>query len=265
MASRQTTAASEPAIEQTALEQAVVAALGDAGTTSAQFYALASRVEAGIATSEQLAADTRAKAFDPEQSPSLEAARTALANAEFSVQRLRTLLPRLQLAAEKRRVAEEHANWVADYERLKVRVEAAADRFAEYPELATRIVKLITENEACKFEISQLHGCSPAGEARRLRTPEQIARNVPMDTPSILAELRLPDFSGHVIYPVPVQIDPAIFAPAPYDPRFSAEWHLVAAEQQRQRLEREQRELAEAERAKDAFFGRIPSGMAVAE
>ena len=244
MASKQTTAASEPAIEQTALEQAVVAALADAGTTSAQFYALASRVEAGIATSEQLAADTRAKAFDPEQSPSLEAARTALANAEFSVQRLRTLLPRLRLAAEKRRVAEEHANWVADYERLRVAAASTLERFAaEYPEHVSRIIALMTENENLTQQISVLHARCPAGEPRRLPVPP------------ILTELKLVDLDGRVVYPPPQRIDPALFIPVAYDPRYSPEWHTVVAEQQRLKLERDEKELAEADLGRKAFYG----------
>jgi hypothetical protein len=256
-------AAGEPMTELTALEQVAVRTLNDSSTMASQFYELASRVESAIATAEQVAADARTTAFDPERSPDPSAALAAMTGADFEAKRISVLLPRLQIAADRRRVVEEHDRWVRDYETLSEKVKTAAIRYREYPELARRLVDLVAEDAALTKQISELNSRCPAGEPRRLRTPEMIARNLtefPTHKPSIATGLVVPSFerSADNLWPPPQQyIDPVLFAPAPYDPRYSAEWHTVAAEQQRQKLEREKKEMEEQELGRRRFYGEI--------
>jgi hypothetical protein len=233
--------------DTTNLEHEVVVALSDADISSKELQQLLERTEQAILEADAKAAIARGQAYDPAACPDPAAARQMLEDAIFRANRLLTVKPRLQLRIERVVAAEEHRGWVADYERLKVKVEAAAEQFAaEYPEHVSGIVALVAENETLTQLISELHGRCPPGEPRRLKTP------------SILTELRLPDLDGRVVWPPEQRIDPALFAPAPYDPRFSPEWWQVAEEAQRQREQAEAKQLERERRGRAEFYGQVP-------
>jgi hypothetical protein len=235
------------------LEHEIVVALQDADISSDQLQRLLDRCAQAILDADARAAVARGDAYDPAVCPDPSAARQMLEDAIFRANRLLTLKPRLQLAAERRRVAEDHARWVADYERLKVRAESHQAVFvAEYSEHINGIVALMTEAANLAQQISELHGRCPAGEPRRLPTPP------------VLADLRLVDGDGKVIWPPQQRIDPALFAPAPYDPRFSPEWWTVTEAAQRQREQAAAEQLERERQGRDEFYG-VPPASAAAE
>jgi hypothetical protein len=64
--------------------------------------------------------------------------------AAFAAERLRTLKPRLQQRLCEVEAAEANARWAREYERVKAAVENAACKFAEYPDLAARLIARVT-------------------------------------------------------------------------------------------------------------------------
>jgi hypothetical protein len=147
--------------------------------------------------------------------------------------RLRTVLPRLQQRYQEVVAHEYLAKWEKDFETVKVEHDALAAEFREvYRQVAAKLVDLLTRMTACDRECHRVDVSAPAGEPRRLVGPELAARNLEgfsTADPSILRELKLPDFehSVRMAWPPPRTSMGAAFAATMLnvsDRRFSGDW-----------------------------------------
>jgi hypothetical protein len=234
------------------LEKRIAATLGSSDATSTDLAALIAETEAAIIQAEATAEVERAKALDPVVSPDASEAREAMQAAEFSRDRLRTVLPRLQVRYEEIAAAEFLTQWRADYEVLKVKRDALAAELGElYPDFVTKIVALLGRVAANDAELFRLHQARPGGAGLHLLGAELTARGLEgfsREEPSITKELQLPDWanSAKMAWP-PRQFDPALFAPVQGDPRrHSADWWQVKEEEARAQRERHEREEVDA-------------------
>ena len=84
------------------LEQKIAAALTAADVTSTDLSQLIAEADAAIAAAEKTAEEERTKALDPALSPDPKQAREAMQDAEFVRDRLKTLLPRLEVPGDRR-------------------------------------------------------------------------------------------------------------------------------------------------------------------
>jgi predicted transcriptional regulator len=182
------------------LEQEIVAALAEAEINSSDLSALIERVEAAIAEADQAAETARSNALDPALSPNAKAAREAMVAAEFDRARLRTVLPRLQQRLQEVQAQEYAARWLADYEQVKIKRDALAQEYgATYPKIVAQFVDLFSRAEAADKEVSRVNGSAPAGEHRRLRQTELVARglgNFSRADPPITKAVQLPDWTN---------------------------------------------------------------------
>ena len=95
---------------------------------------LEQRIAAALAD-EATAEEERTKAMDPALSPDPKAARVAMDDAAFAVNRLRTLLPRLKKHSLHIQYAEAHTRWLETHEAVKAKRDAAAEELKVlYPE-----------------------------------------------------------------------------------------------------------------------------------
>lgn len=144
------------------LEQRVVAVLeGDA--QSPDIAALIEETEAAIIEAEGAAESERTRALDPALSPDPVRARDAMQAAEFALERLRTLLPRLRERIGQVDAAERLARWRAEAEGIRAKRDALTAELAEvYPNLVDQLVDLLTRIKAVDTEIQRL-GQAPDG------------------------------------------------------------------------------------------------------
>lgn len=101
-------------------------------------------------------------------------------------------------------------------------------------------------------EVSRINGAAQSGEHRRLLDVELTARGLERFTrenPSILGELRLPSFehSDRMVWPPPRIFDQSMFAPVPFDRRYSPEWWRMQEDERQASREQGEREAAERE------------------
>jgi hypothetical protein len=197
-------------------------------------------------------------------SPDARAAREAMQAAEFSRDRLRTVLPRLQARHLETVAAEYLTLWRADYEVLKVKRDALAAELGEvYPKVVNQLVDLLTRIRANDAELSRLHQARPSGAGLHLAGAELVARGLEgfsRDEPSITKELQLPDwtYSAKMSWPPPQTPLAALVAPpASGDSRrHSGDWWKVKEEEARVQRERQEREAAEQEaKARENWHG----------
>ena len=232
-----------------ALEARIVAALADEdNTASNDLAALLDATEAAIIEADATADREREKAFDPSQSPDPVAARQAMEDATFAANRLRTLLPRLAARYQKVLAAEQNAAWDGDYQTVQAQVEEVAHRFAVYPELVNELVAIFVEAQEVDREVNRINAAAPAGQHRRLRHVELVARGLDRhdrDHPALSGNLKLPDWqrSETMAWPPPQHWDTSLFAPAPFDRRYSADW-AAAREEEQQAMRAEQERIA---------------------
>ena len=104
--------------------------------------------------------------------------------------------------------AEQRDRWLEEFKRVKAKLDKAAGKFAEYPELAARLVEIFRTAQAVDKEVSRLNGFAPDGEHRRLREVELEARGLDSftrDNPSIAKMLQLPDWEqpSKLVWPPP--------------------------------------------------------------
>ena len=108
------------------IEQRITAALTNRDIKSDALAELIVETESAIAAAEKAAEAERAKALDPLQSPDAAAARRD-GGAQFAVQRLRTMLPRLQRYPQVG-AQENYDAWAATFDPLLPKHQAAADK-----------------------------------------------------------------------------------------------------------------------------------------
>jgi hypothetical protein len=169
-------------------------------------------------------------------------------NATFAANRLRTLLSRLQKKCAEVAAAERLAKWEIEFVELKEGRDALADELTDtYPAVVGKLTDLFTRITAFDAKLSQLHQSRPSGIRLHLDDVELTARNIAAfgrDLPSIIKATVLHDFdTGKQKWPPVVPRDMIIFAPVPYDPRYSPDWwkvreqHAEALRQERQRVD----------------------------
>ena len=242
------------------LEQEIVAALADADIKSSDLAALIERTEAAIPEADQAAKTARSEALDPALSPDPKTARAAMEDAVFIRDRLKTLLPRLQVRYQEVQSQEYLAEWRSDYEKLKVKRDALAAELREvYPVFEAKITDLFTRITANDAELSGLHLARPGGVALHLLGAELVARDLDRFRslePSIAQELKLPTFAPgqRLAWPPPKPSMAALYADSmvpPHDARYTADW---AAAQKEDNVRRQQNEArwAEQEAARQA-------------
>jgi hypothetical protein len=186
------------------LEQNVAAALSAADVKSSDLADLIAETESAIATADKTAEEERAKALDPALSPDPKAAREAMQDAEFSRDRLKTLLPRLQARHKQLQAKEYEARWYAELEEVEAKRDALVEELRVYPAMVAKLVDILSRIPAIDAEVSRINGSAPSGVKDRLLKVEQQARGVegfgvsgawdPRGLLSLAADLKLPKF-----------------------------------------------------------------------
>jgi hypothetical protein len=186
------------------LEQKVAAALSAADVKSSDLADLITETESAIATADKTAEEERAKALDPALSPDPKAAREAMQDAEFSRDRLKTLLPRLQARHKQLQAKEYEARWYAELEGVEAKRDALVEELRVYPTMVAKLVDILSRIPAIDAEVSRINCSAPPGVKGRLLGVEQQARGVkgfgvsgawdPHGLLSLAADLKLPKF-----------------------------------------------------------------------
>jgi hypothetical protein len=230
-------------------EQRLIKAIDEGSNLSAADLApLVDETESAIITAEADAKLAAEVAYDPTRSPDPIAARSEMENAHLRVGRLRTLLPRLRSRLQGAIDRDARARWQKDYGRAKPEKDALAEEFREfYPKFAGKLVDLLERIAACDAELSRLNQSRPAGaNGAHLYGVELTARELGgfnRDTPSIIKQLQLPDWSNSakLLYPPPRPSPAAAYAatlaPAYDDHRGADWWKTVGARHEARRTE----------------------------
>ena len=123
------------------LEQQCVTALTGNGTdqSPAELLTLIADTEAGIAKADAAAERARQDFLDPIQTPDINAGRARVEAVEFTGDRLRSLLPRLQDRYRELANAEARADWRSKDETLERERDQIAEEIKQiYPTAASR-------------------------------------------------------------------------------------------------------------------------------
>ena len=226
------------------LERKIAEALADTNIGSIALADLMVECEKAIAAADQAAARTREESLDPALSPDLKEARERMEDATFAANRLRTLQPRLDRRVQEVTQREECDQWRERYDKLKPQRDALAAELKEAYAAIPQLVDVLKKVAALSSTINKLHNDRPHSENLYLNGVEQVARGFDdySGVPSIANNLVLLDFvTGSTVWPPKAEIDPTLFAPQPYDRRYSGDWwrdHADAAEQKRQEQQR---------------------------
>jgi hypothetical protein len=242
-----------------ALESRIAAALrADASPSVADLDALIGEVESAAVAAATTASEEREHALDITVDPTT--AHEKVLVAELRRDRLSAVLPRLQqrLAAV---VAEEGAlRWDARYRRVMAMVEEAAEKFRRYPALAAELVELMNLAAALDREASAVNGSAAAGEYRRVRGVELLARDLAsfsLSQPSIAQGLRLPDWdaSDQMLWPRREPLDPSLYAAPPWNVAYTEDWALPGEQQRAAAAAAERQQLIADDIARRRFYG----------
>ena len=200
------------------LEQRIAEALSDNEITSYRIADLLAETEQASIEADKQAITARELALDPIASPDANKARAAIEDSNFTCMRLRTVIPRLQTKYNKVKRAERYAKWCSEYNRVIIKRDAAAAKFQQlYPDMATKLVTLLTEIEAVDREVRQVgdaqmpfltDGYPHDAEHRSLKSVELTARGLDHFGPydhEILKVLKMPSWTEpqKLAYPVP--------------------------------------------------------------
>jgi hypothetical protein len=245
-------------VQPPTLEARIASALRD-DATAADLGALIGEVEMAAAAAATAATEERERALDITTDPATAHERVLVA--ELSRDRLKAVLPRLQRQLGEAQNREYAQRWQAAYRQAEALRDAAAQRFARYPELVHEMIEIILEAQAVDAEVSRVNGAALPGEYRRLQSVELEARglkNFSISNPSVVDMVRLPDWehSERMLWPPHRPIDPAMVVPMQVgDPRLTTDhWHEVGEEQRAIERERQRRELEEADRSRAEFY-----------
>ena len=187
------------------LEQRIAAALADNNIDSSALATLIAETEAATADADKAAIQAREQALDPITSPDPTKARAAMEAAAFTRDRLRTVLPRLQQHFKEVSSQEEYTRWVAGYEAIKIKRDAAAAELRTiYPEFASKLVDLLLRIEVVDREVERVRSAKPFdakkanGDGRWLLETELTARGLDHFSTydlKIMKDIKLPSFS----------------------------------------------------------------------
>jgi hypothetical protein len=140
--------------------------------------------------------------------------------------------------------------------RVENNVDAAAEHFAQIPQLIDAIIERLQLAEKVDKEVSRLNQSAPPGW-KHVLGPELRARQLESfsnTNPRMGRDMKLPDWahSELMLWPPRPALNPMFTGVQ--DVRYSADWHVPGAQRQQQlEHERVDRELADAE-AKAEFF-----------
>jgi hypothetical protein len=189
----------------TSLEQRIAAALADNDIDSSVLATLIAETAEAVEVADKQAIAAREQALDPITSPDPTKARAAMEAAAFTRDRLRTVLPRLQQHFKEVSSQEEYTRWVAGYEQIKVKRDAAAAELRTlYPEFASKLVDFLLRIEVVDREVERVRSAKPFdakeanGDGRWLVETELAARGLDhfgVHDHRILKDLQLPSFS----------------------------------------------------------------------
>lgn len=250
------------------IEQRITAALRNQTITAVALAELIVDTSAAIEAAELAAETARKRALDPTRSPDPAQARQAMEDAEFAVQRLRSMRPRLQQRYERVADHEEYQSWAAQFDPLVPKHKAAAERLrAIYQQVVAELIPALAEARAVDAEVHRVANLKPYynwnsnNDNRTLPTVEAAARGLSGVNPDYsLMQLKLPAFDepNRLVWPppeVPLAVQVAASMVSVGDPRlYTAEWWKVQAERAAAARAQAQREHQERQAKADAAF-----------
>ena len=233
------------------LEQRVAAILTNDNASAAELSELICEAESAAQTADQNVDAERTKALDIAQSPNIEAAHQAVAEAILARERLHNSLANLRAKLREALAAEAKDRWFVEFNRVKQKRDEAAATFQRYRELSHEIANFFALAAEVDREIDRVNASAPDGMGQRLRHVENEARNLDFsrDCPSLAktVELRDWDNSGRMIWP-PRHFGSlaAAFAQSMITPAVGARWSEPETQAERRReIENLQAQLAE--------------------
>jgi hypothetical protein len=241
------------------LESQIAAALrSDASPSVADLDALVGEVEAAAAAAATTAVEERERALDISIDPATAHEKVLIA--ELRRDRLHAVLPRLQQRLAAAVTQESALRWDARYRRVAALVEEGAEKYRAYPRLAAELVELMQLAAALDREASAVNISAAPGEHRRIKAVELLARdlaNFSISQPSIAQGLRLPDWQASelMLFPRREALDPSLYAPPPFDVRFSEDWAIPGEQQRAAAAVRERQQVIADDKARRRFYG----------
>ena len=207
----------------------------------------------------------RKRAFDPAVAVDAAEAREAVVAAEFLAQRLRKALLQLQARSQQIHLHERYSRWMAEFERVKLRHDAAVARLRTvYVEYEGKVVDALNDAQEVDAEVKHLSVVKPHdapeadGDGRHLLAVEMVARGITaigLHGHSIMKDFRLPSFSdpAKLAWPPPTPPLAAQFAASMIQPpHLGANWHQNAERARALREEQERAITRSSERAQQS-------------
>ena len=257
------------------LEHRIADALKADDINSSVLAALIVETEVAAAAAGKTAEKERERALDPTLMVDAVKAREAVVAAEFLAQLLRKALPHLQARLQQVHLHERYSTWLAEFERVKPRHDAAVARLkAVYLEFEGKLVDALNEAQEVDAEVKHLSSVKPCdapeanGDGRNLLTVEMVARGITgigLHDHSIMKDLKLPDFGEptKLAWPPPTSLAVEVAASMIQRPHPGANWanereeRAQAMREEHERViahydamarQREEREAAEAQK-----------------
>ena len=218
------------------LEQRIATALADDDVKSDDLDLLTQEVEMAASAADKAVQKERERALDPSSVVDGVKAREAVVAAEFLAQRLRKALPHLQARFQQVHLHERYSTWLAEFERVKPRHDAAVARLkAVYLEFEGKLVDALNEAQEVDAEVKNLSSVKPYdapeanGDGRNLLTVEMVARGITgigLHDHSIMKDLKLPDFGEptKLAWPPPTSLAVQVAASMIQRPHPGANW-----------------------------------------
>jgi hypothetical protein len=161
------------------LEARITAALSATDIKAAELATLFQQTETAIAAAAHTAELDRTRALDPALSPDPKAARQAMEDAQFTVARLKTLLPKLELRWGKVLIAENEKAWTEGYREAEAMRDELADELRKtYLDAVERLVAVLSKIPMVDALVDHININAPSGAKERLEKVEQKARGI---------------------------------------------------------------------------------------
>jgi hypothetical protein len=238
------------------LEQRIATALADDDVKSDDLDLLTQEVEMAASAADKAVQKERERALDPSSVVDGVKAREAVVAAEFLAQRLRKALPHLQARFQQVHLHERYSTWLAEFERVKPRHDAAVARLkAVYLEFEGKLVDALNEAQEVDAEVKNLSSVKPYdapeanGDGRNLLTVEMVARGITgigLHDHSIMKDLKLPDFGEptKLAWPPPTSLAVQVAASMIQRPHPGANWASEREERAQTMREEQERVIA---------------------
>jgi len=217
---------------QPTLDEKINAALGNSRMAIDDLQQLLEEIEGGIREGAKQVRQEHDRSLDPSTAPvDRDQAAQRSASADLECRRLARALITLRARLAEILQQERRERWSARFERHAADCNALAKEFRDtYPSMAKQLVELLQRIAACDRESSAINGDAPDNEFRRLSRVELLARELEQfssETPSIIQNVTLPDWTGSAFWPLPQTSMASAFAavvPPHHSHRFSGDW-----------------------------------------